>query len=218
MYVLSDSDPFVAAPTLSSALLFGWKRVSLNLQISIPDAIQSLKHLSLLALRPWVHGSAGQVGGGMRKLQQDEDASIEVVFVLVFIQVQVAVWSRDLKEVSLSQTQLSGEVLAQWAQRVFIPEQRRWKQSDCIDYRDDFINYFKLTWFVLILTDHRQNKLFYTDENTREQIHKPDTSNVKVYLKQIYLHLFFKRIQTVDLSHICCFMDGCVAANNNKPC
>lgn len=37
--------------------------------------------------------------------------SFEVILILIFIQVQVAVRGGDLKEVSLSQTQLTGDVL-----------------------------------------------------------------------------------------------------------
>lgn len=56
------------------------------------------------------------------KLLQEPE-SFEVLGVLVFIQVQVAVWTGDLKEVSLRQTQLTGDVLPQRAQRIIIPRE-----------------------------------------------------------------------------------------------
>ncbi len=46
----------------------------------------------------------------VRKKLQD-GGSFKVILIFVFIQVQVAVWTGDLKEVSLCQTQLSGDVL-----------------------------------------------------------------------------------------------------------
>lgn len=62
-------------------------------------------------------------GSGGRGVQ--ERGSFKVVFIFVLIQVQVAVRTGDLKEVSLCQTQLCGEVLPQRAQSVFIPEQTK---------------------------------------------------------------------------------------------
>lgn len=52
-----------------------------------------------------------------------EVGSFEVVFVLVFVHVQVAVRRGDLKEVSLCQTQFAGDVLPQRAQGIIIPKQ-----------------------------------------------------------------------------------------------
>lgn len=53
-----------------------------------------------------------------------ENASLEVIFVLVFIQVQVAVRTGDLKEVSLCQAQVVGDVLPQRAHGILVPEQK----------------------------------------------------------------------------------------------
>lgn len=44
-------------------------------------------------------------------LQDKKQKSFEVIVILIFIQVQVAVRGGDLKEVSLCQTQLTGDVL-----------------------------------------------------------------------------------------------------------
>lgn len=49
--------------------------------------------------------------------------SFKVVFIFVIVQVQVAVWAGDLKEVSFCQTQIAGDVLAEGVQRVVVAKQ-----------------------------------------------------------------------------------------------
>ena len=57
---------------------------------------------------PFVEAHGAQQGARKRRGTR---GSFKVVLILVFIQVQVAVRTGDLKEVSLCQTQLSGDVL-----------------------------------------------------------------------------------------------------------
>lgn len=61
----------------------------------------------------------GGVGGGQ---VCEETSHSQTSFKVVLVLVQVAVRTGDLEEVSLSQTQIIWDVLAQWAQRVVVPE------------------------------------------------------------------------------------------------
>lgn len=61
-----------------------------------------------------------ELGGGAELSRR---GSFKVVFIFVIVQVQVAVWAGDLKEVSLCQTQIAGDVLPEGVQRVVVAKQ-----------------------------------------------------------------------------------------------
>ncbi len=55
--------------------------------------------------------STNAAGGALCLGAPQDRGSFKVILIFIFIQVQVAVWTGDLKEVSLCQTQLTGDVL-----------------------------------------------------------------------------------------------------------
>lgn len=54
---------------------------------------------------------SGRCSAATLQDKKQKQKSFEVIVILIFIQVQVAVRGGDLKEVSLCQTQLTGDVL-----------------------------------------------------------------------------------------------------------
>lgn len=76
----------------------------------------------LTGLSSTFQGSWSSEGGGPVG-ELPRWGSFKVIFIFVIIQVQVAVWAGDLKEVSLCQTQIAGDVLPEGVQRVVVAKQ-----------------------------------------------------------------------------------------------